>query len=61
MDKNDENNNETLTGGSDWEFNNFVVLIGFDEVVNEVSVEDGLYDSCQERCPDNVLPMEDPK
>lgn len=47
-------------GISDGEVDDSLVLIGFHEVVDKVSVEEGLGDSCNERSVVESLPVVDP-
>ena len=46
---------------SDGEIDDPFVLVALDEVVDEVSVEDGLEESGHKGDPDEVLPVVDPE
>ena len=47
--------------GSDGELDDAFVLIAFDEVVDEIGVEEGLDDACDEGGQHKNLPVIDPK
>ena len=45
---------------SNREFHDTVIVIGFKEVIDEVSIEQGLQGSGNKRCKDDIFPVQDP-
>ena len=47
--------------GSNGELDDAFILVTFNEVVDEICIEQGLYDACDERGQHQDFPVVDPK
>ena len=56
----DDGDSRIVTVVSYGEHDELVLLVGLDEVVHEVGIEERLYDACDEGGPDHVFPPEYP-
>lgn len=45
---------------SDWEAHDSFLLVGFHKIVDEIRIENRLDDSCNERRPNDMFPLENP-
>jgi hypothetical protein len=52
---------EELFVGSDWQFDCVIDAVGYDEIVDEVGVQNGLNDSGDQGSEQHIMPLENPK